>query len=103
MARQQGHTPGPWDLYSAHPAEQYVDVPVENPTEDQSHRSLFRIHHDDNVPQGEAEANAMLISAAPEMLEALERIADMDNAEGITAYQLAEIAQAAIQKAKGGL
>lgn len=62
------HTPGPWELYSPHPSEQYVDQ-IDN---GRDHRkSIFRIHHDDDIPQTEAEANAHLVAAAPKLLAAL--------------------------------
>lgn len=63
------HTPGPWDLYSPHPAEQYIDIIEDAAAE--SYRPLLRIHHDKAMPQQETEANARLIAAAPELLEAL--------------------------------
>jgi hypothetical protein len=57
----------------------------------------------DGVSIGEAEANARLIAAAPEMLEALRKISDMIPAEwgeqGI--WQAQRIADAAIAKAEG--
>lgn len=58
------HTPAPWELYSAHPSEQYVDQIDETG----NHRkSIFRIHHDDDIPRSEAEANARLVAVAPNL------------------------------------
>jgi hypothetical protein len=62
------HTPGLWELYSPHPSEQYVDQ-IGN--DGDYRKSIFRIHHDDDIPQTEAEANAHLVAAAPKLLAAL--------------------------------
>jgi len=64
------HTPGPWDLYSDHPTEQWVDH-----VEDDEDRcfNIFRIIPGEQISDEEAVANAHLIAAAPRLLEALER------------------------------
>jgi hypothetical protein len=69
MTQTATHTPGPWHLYSPHPSEQYVDQ-IDNRGDHR--KSIFRIHHDDDIPQSEAEANARLIGTAPELLAGLQ-------------------------------
>lgn len=56
------------------------------------------------VPFDENKANARLIAAAPEMLEALERciaIANSAGGHGVIPGRIIEIARAAIAKARG--
>lgn len=84
------HTPGPW-LYKSNGS--YFDVGIDN-------------HEDSVIPvyptvcigvPHDQEANARLIAAAPDLLEALEavvRVADRDTVEF-------RMARAAIAKAKG--
>jgi cation transporter-like permease len=48
------------------------------------------------------EANARLIAAAPELLEALENLLAVHECRGGTKYHAGDIARAAIAKAKGG-
>lgn len=96
------HTPGPWDLYNPHRSAQYVDQIIS----DGEYRSIFRIHHDDGIVQSEAEANAKLIAAAPDMLEALEYVrmtlADIEASKRKGYYTTCpKIVAAAIAKAEG--
>ena len=46
MTNTATHTPAPWALYSPHPSEQYVD---QINTDGQHRRSIFGIHHDDDI------------------------------------------------------
>lgn len=63
MTQTASHTPRPWQLYSPHPSEQYVDQIDDG---GDHRKSIFRIHHDDEISQPEAEANARLIALAPD-------------------------------------
>ena len=47
-------------------------------------------------------ANARLMAAAPELLEALRKIATADISDGMVRYELKEIARAAIEKVEKG-
>jgi hypothetical protein len=81
------HTPGPWHL-EVEPDALHVYSPVEEVVHftdagwDESTRATF-------------EANARLIAAAPDLLAALEEIAEWGE------WESAPIARAAIAKAKG--
>ncbi len=94
------HTPGPWQnaqliIEGCNGRLSICDV--------HDHSSTSEVHTLD-----EAEANAHLIAAAPEMLEALEQIRTLTaymNASGCgsTLAKLEHLADAAIRKAKGEL
>lgn len=94
------HTPGPWYCRS-NPAQRY---PVVFSGKTKVARAVTS-----KLSQHEIEANINLISAAPDMLAALERILYAhDNhgngaamGEAILCRQYAEMARAAINKAKG--
>ena len=62
-------------------------------------------HIDKNEPStspADREANARLIAAAPELLEALERVLKVDSiARPIDAFESFQLAEKAIAKAKG--
>jgi len=62
------HTPGAWELNERHGGVIYVE----------GIGNTVAICHDDgfDIDHAEAEANARLIAAAPQMLEALEACAD---------------------------
>lgn len=57
--------------------------------------------HTEKRTRGNEEANARLIAAAPELLEALENLLAVREGKGGTRYHCDEIARAAIAKAKG--
>jgi hypothetical protein len=78
-----GHTPGPWIT------EDFAGVWAGN-------LELAKIRGEQGLPR---EANARLIAAAPEMLEALTILANIDPSE-ITAEDIRK-ARAAIAKATG--
>lgn len=63
-----GHTPGPWVIDSG---ERLRVIAEGTPW------SIAECTHRSDVGLGERVANARLIAAAPEMLEALERVADL--------------------------
>lgn len=104
-----GHTPGPWT--AAHNGY-FWDIRSERDgliSDACASNSIYR--NGDLIPRNEAEAiavaNARLIAAAPELLEALEMVRDADNdciADGLPT--IPEIARrkidAAIAKARGG-
>jgi hypothetical protein len=105
MTNTARHTPALWALYSPHPSEQYVD---QINTDGQHRRSIFRIHHDDDIVRPEAGANAYLIAAAPDMFEALEFVrmtfADIQASKRKGYYtEYSSIVAAAIAKAKVGV
>jgi len=88
------HTPGPWRLTTL-PEGRWVEV--------------YGGHPEDDVAQAVGVPNARLIAAAPELLEALERISaigewlDDDQDVFAACYRTWVIeARAAIAKAKGG-
>ena len=84
------HTPGPWESKqeSAYvPAQVWADG-----------RQLAEVYGEDRATRA---ANARLIAAAPELLEALEALL-IGHEEGATPSEWFEQARAAIRKAKGG-
>lgn len=96
------HTPGPWAILT--PSEDWLGRPV--------HDWAVTVHeHDDWICTGptwdqefhdESLANARLIAAAPEMLDALRDVIEhmeWSTTRGEAAYQCA---RAAIAKATGG-
>jgi hypothetical protein len=99
------HTPGPW-LYvpeadcDGDPRIDPLARPITDHTVHIGHLAIFMGTSD------EAEANARLISAAPEMLEALKAAAEAlfctDNRFEIGGKTALQIVEAAITKATGG-
>ena len=84
-------TPGPWHI-GLRPSPMIYGA-------DSSQVADFR---GDLLDSGEAQANARLIAAAPDLLAALEMIANSDKHKGGTfVLELQTIARAAIAKAKG--
>jgi hypothetical protein len=92
------HTPGPWkakkwvgtDLYDD-PDRPFVEV-------GNVHWSPKNWKPAAAIKQT---ANARLIAAAPELLEALENLLKVHEGEGGTQHNAADMARAAIAKAKG--
>jgi hypothetical protein len=82
------HTPGPWDNYGpiVHIGGQHI-----------AHVVLNETNADGNRGSDEERANARLIAAAPELLEACEAVAN----DPYTTCACAEKVRAAIAKAKG--
>jgi hypothetical protein len=60
------HTPGPWTSRPAHSFSYYIDAP--------SKRELYFLGASTALPSAEHKANAMLISAAPDLLAACEHV-----------------------------
>lgn len=107
------YTPGPWVLTGrVHPVgdagdetDLYCGSVYPEPWRG-SVCSIQSADHIDGISREEAEANATLIAAAPDLLYALERIAngqemvgEFTHADVVLRYQ--EIARAAIAKATG--
>lgn len=95
------HTPGPWHtggIFTPHPGEEYVDVWGPIPAGCQS---------GDQVCQRATAADARLIAAAPELMEALRLAvhamrAPIDGWKGEVERLALDKANAAIAKATGG-
>jgi len=100
------HTPGPWvvsdtndegDVYVSQTAKAGLYVAI----------ALDPLYSSE--PTTEANANANLIAAAPDLLEACERIAELDCTDGYTLadseypalWDALHVARAAIAKARG--
>ena len=87
------HTPGPWKARYAPDRAPPVETWCIDWSED--HEEIAEIVH--------GEANARLIAAAPELLEALKAIVDEQDArQGYASVQSYDAARAAIAKATGG-
>lgn len=92
------HTPGPWKAYGT-----LVSLPV---TPDETQDVNICDMHRSNLPDAECCANARLIAAAPELLEALELIIG-DQPYAATqewrdqVKKAREMAKAAVAKARG--
>ena len=95
MPPRTQHTPGPWVAYRANPLTR--DVIYINPAATPS--TLLEIATVYTTGLDEAEANARLIAAAPDLLEACEYIATRYFPE-IPAHAMIMI-RAAIRKARG--
>lgn len=100
------HTSGPWvadDNYQEHGHKTRIALPDKFGVPG---ATIAEAHHDwegERTSWAEAEANARLIAAAPDMLEALKKFASWDqcwpgniNLEGVC-----ELGRAAIAKAEG--
>ena len=93
------HTPGPWSANGKANEADYV-------VRDQNGHALASVFLPTNVL--EAEANARLIAAAPDLLEALQGIvaADFESVPRTAVYRAVKLlqdeARAAIAKAEGG-
>jgi len=94
------HTTGPWELFYQKGYKQFNVFPVEHKGAQIAVCSIYSCFE---RPKAEDEANARLIAAAPEMLEAL--IACDEAMEYMSEYcipiNLPEKVKAAIKKARG--
>ena len=102
------HTPGPWSVGEVSHKKQRVDIDslhADQTVGHQTWRGLARAYGCEDMPaEGTAAmlANARLIAAAPELLEALELLVDNPYREGTESDErLRRIARAAIAKATG--
>lgn len=108
MSNEQKHTPGPWE-WDAGDAGAEFSAPYSTVSVDGGNIIIAEINH--YIPEGRA--NAQLISAAPELLEALEKIVkcernrakDLRHRKAWLPLKFSEEriadAEAAIAKAKG--
>lgn len=96
------HTPGPWSVHWA--MAQSGDASHIVDGRDMAELSVIAtVHFHDDV-EGETKANARLIAAAPDMLEALVKVEALLDAIKLTDYPVLDelyVVQAAIAKAKG--
>ena len=91
MSERQGHTPGPWHV-ERH-TDYDKDIIIIEP------RCMI---DNDDVDQAEAEANARLIAAAPDLLESLVLLVNASHAEAAEEWErLHDLARTAIAKATG--
>ena len=95
------HTPGPWIAVRG-----YAYWEVEPQRKGGERKPPYQIadtcsSDPANPDKGLQEANARLIAAAPELLEALENLLKVHEGEGGTQYNAADIVRAAIAKARG--
>lgn len=86
------HTPGPWSVDEPHQVfassvGEYV--------------AITKVEDFETIPKDQCEANARLIAAAPELLEALLQIIQDAKSPEVGAYLNLKLARAAIAKATG--
>lgn len=102
------HTPGPWRVYDATSITPYVGTIPSNPEKGWDHQTVCTLFedkadnydtHNDFVPFSNAEVNARLIAAAPDLLAFAKRIASLPHHGEYV--QLINEARAAINKATG--
>ena len=100
------HTPGPWELGSKSRDTEFLDDEWEISIcgANEIDCPLIAMVSNLSLSDDEADANACLIAAAPELLEALQSLVDMDVAyqRGPKVAEAVESARAAIAKATGG-
>ncbi len=89
------HTPGPWEI-KRHYDSCYKNISAQKHTE--LAQVVWCMEDEDRSP--ECEANAHLIAAAPDLLEALQNLLKVHEGEGGTQHHAGYIARAAIAKAK---
>jgi hypothetical protein len=94
------HTPGPWSISRAHPSA-IVGGKIYQFTNGSGQRQVAMacVMDEDN---GSMEANARLIAAAPDLLDAARAALDDLISDGHEHYRVAEVLRAAIAKATGG-
>ena len=96
------HTPGPWEIHRRKKFSFDIDAPNgDTQTGAVSWEALATVSGDEDAPatnQAKGEANARLIAAAPDMLEALLEIYSIP--EGFS-NDMREVADRAIAKATG--
>lgn len=90
------HTPGPWEI------EEHYHFGyrwISGPEHSQLAQVVWCMEYEDRSLG--CEANAHLIAAAPELLEALENLLKVHEGEGGTQHHAGDMARTAIAKAKG--
>ena len=102
---QAAHTPGPWAFETLRTSCGVCHKIGPWPHKWRAGTEMSACIYDDypSPPEGTDTmlANARLISAAPELLYALENLLAVKNGEGGTMFDSDEIARAAIAKARG--
>lgn len=94
------HTPGPWEIrYKTNGCPDLITAPNESPKEPGNIVDIIRKASFCSPSMAESKANAHLISAAPDLLEVLEKIKAKKDLE-LPARLWIEIIDA-ISKAKG--
>ena len=90
------HTPGPWEIEDHY---HFSYRWISGPEHSQFAQVVWCMEDEDRSPS--CEANAYLIAAAPDLLEALQNLLKVHEGEGGTQNHAGDIARAAIAKAKG--
>ena len=93
------HTPAPWKVVIDWEEKHPITV-IDPTTENHPQGPLHLCNVNPNL-QDESYANARLIAAAPELLEALQEIALLAPERETNTYKMQDIARAAIAKATG--
>ncbi len=95
------HTPGPWEIGDEN--NQHIEICIGDAVANLDRQDRYGLHM--CFSREEMRANGHLIAAAPELLEALEKIANRYTAEdypaGCKERFIGDDARAAIAKAKG--
>lgn len=107
---QHQHTPGPWRIGSLESYDGYTGQPYRNvwAGQDEAATVVARAVRSDGAMTNDVDADARLIAAAPELLEALKdsrwHIANLAGPSGGQAHEREALAKidAAIAKATGG-
>lgn len=95
---ETAHTPGPWQVLS--PYTNRMVFPIGGPEDQDGNCSILGEVQSQGGSDETCSANARLIAAAPELLEACEAIADLANGQGrLNLIMVAGQARAAIAKA----
>lgn len=102
---KKAHTPGPWRVFICDDGGEWSGWPLSISPVGNDDKSVVRTgghwpyEWDESTSKAEAVANARLIAAAPDMLEALEDIAGLETpGANATVRKMASIARAAIAK-----
>ena len=100
MNEQTKHTPGPWDI---HESEGRIEI---HPADDiDGLRVIADLVFGDTLSADECRANARLIAAAPDLLEALKQILPMAEKAycqlGAIGWKEIEYARQSINRAEG--
>ena len=96
------HTPGPWSIGEPEGVGTGLFVPVHAPSHGELATVVWCMEDDnlDDAPSPTCQANANLITAAPDLLEALEKCAELRGT--LELHGLVELVNAALAKARGG-
>lgn len=98
MTQQSKHTPAPWYVSQSHPDIRITGI--ENNSSNWN-ATIHALYCQDEVPIEEHNANASLIAAAPELLEALELADAALSGSNMNMNVVQKKVKAAIAKARG--